>query len=167
MNPKYLPTTVEGKLVHLVEECSEVTKAITKSIRFGLDNTVPPSSENNVDWFPPTNRATLLEEMKDLEMALIIVREAIQLTPQPKPTPQPTTIRRSRWALLWSEWSVTSKSASDGTQVPRTHQDSRECPSCGYNPPHDKGCLLDAALTDAGYVTAESRDAARQKLLTR
>lgn len=65
-------------------------------------------------------------------------------------------------ALLWSEWGVEAKAGDDGTQVPATYE--KACPSCGYDPPHNEGCRLDAALTKAGLPDQASRDEARKMM---
>lgn len=51
---------IEHLLVCLVEECAEVQKEATKSLRFGLDDFNP-----TVDW-AKTNRIKLEEELIDL-----------------------------------------------------------------------------------------------------
>lgn len=69
---KYYPATVGQKLGYLVEECGEVLSAIGKTQRWGLDSYNPdigPESE--------TNRAWILRELRDLEDACKIVREAL------------------------------------------------------------------------------------------
>ena len=56
MDAKYLPTTTEGKLVHLIEECGETIQAATKVLRFGLHNS----------WDMKRNDSRLVEEIEDL-----------------------------------------------------------------------------------------------------
>lgn len=68
--PKYLPHTYEGKLIHLVEECAEVQKAVTKIQRFGLENYNPDTKIQNSD--------KLFQEMKDLELTWKRLKKDIQ-----------------------------------------------------------------------------------------
>lgn len=58
MNPQYLPTTPEGRLARLVEECGEVLQVLGKAVRFGIQNRHPKGG--------PTNREALLLELDDL-----------------------------------------------------------------------------------------------------
>jgi len=70
---KYYPQTIGGKLGYLTEECGEVLAAVGKTLRWGLDSRNPEpgaSSETNREW--------ILRELKDLESAIAIVREAIK-----------------------------------------------------------------------------------------
>lgn len=69
MKEKYLPTTPEGRLWRLVEECSEVIKDVAKAGRFGMD-TVSPEGEDA----GTTPRQRLLSEFKDLDHAIAAVR---------------------------------------------------------------------------------------------
>ena len=70
MDAKYLPTTDEGKLVHLIEECGETIQAATKVLRFGLHNS----------WDMKRNDRRLAEEIGDLcyasEAVIEIIRKA-------------------------------------------------------------------------------------------
>ena len=69
---KYFPRTVEQKLGYLVEECGEVMAAVGKTQRWGLESYNPdlgPDSETNREW--------IMREIRDLERACQIVREAI------------------------------------------------------------------------------------------
>ncbi len=68
MDERYLPTTREGKLDRLVEECAEVIQAVQKLKRFGPG----PNTVDGVEH--PDNIEHLLEEMKDLDHALSQVR---------------------------------------------------------------------------------------------
>ena len=70
MNKKYLPTTCEGKMLHVIEECSEVQHAITKAMRFGLDKYHP--RDVHLD-----NRNKILSELDDLESAISKLRDAL------------------------------------------------------------------------------------------
>lgn len=63
----YEPKTLEHKLAYLIEECSEVQKACCKIIRFGAKSYAPKSPWNN--W------NLLLNEMRDVELAVKIIRE--------------------------------------------------------------------------------------------
>ena len=69
MQQKYLPKTFDGKLIHLIEECSEVTKCVTKIQRFGINNSHPRRLISN--------REALLNEMKDLVAAMNKVKKAM------------------------------------------------------------------------------------------
>ena len=68
MNEQFLPTTREGKLERLVEECAEVIQAVQKLKRFGPG----PNMVDGKEF--PDNIDHLLDEMKDLEHALAQVR---------------------------------------------------------------------------------------------
>jgi|WetSurMetagenome_2_1015567.scaffolds.fasta_scaffold41798_4 hypothetical protein len=70
MKQEYLPTTFEGKLVHLTEECAEVVKCITKIQRFGLSSKHPAKNVTNVD--------ALYAEMADLQATWRRVSKAIR-----------------------------------------------------------------------------------------
>jgi NTP pyrophosphatase (non-canonical NTP hydrolase) len=63
MNPKYLPTTTEGKMGRVAEEAGEVVQAIGKILRFGFFSRYPADAPNN-------NVDDLLSEMEDLEDAI-------------------------------------------------------------------------------------------------
>ena len=65
------PVTLDGKLLHVVEEASEVSKAACKALRFGLKNRFPnrPSSE--------TNEEVLRREMSDLIDAINALVESL------------------------------------------------------------------------------------------
>lgn len=61
---EYLPTTFEGDLVRLMEECAEVQKCAAKLLRFG-----------NRVWGDNLSNAELLEdEMSDLKAQIARVR---------------------------------------------------------------------------------------------
>ena len=72
MNPKYLPTDLNGKLVHVADECAEVTNVICKIQRFGIDFQHPFTGVRN--------REKLQEEITDLRGAL--VRLVSELMPE-------------------------------------------------------------------------------------
>jgi NTP pyrophosphatase (non-canonical NTP hydrolase) len=69
---KYYPRTIDQKLGYLVEECGEVMAAVGKTQRWGLGSYNPdigPDSETNRDW--------ILRELRDMEQACQIVRDAL------------------------------------------------------------------------------------------
>ena len=68
MDAKYLPTTDEGKLIHLIEECGETIQAATKVLRFGLEG----------EWNGKSNAESLVDELKDLTHASAAVISAIE-----------------------------------------------------------------------------------------
>lgn len=70
MIKKYLPKSVEGKMIHVVEECSEVQHAITKALRFGLDKYHPRDKSYD-------NRNRILNELDDLESAIGRLRDVL------------------------------------------------------------------------------------------
>jgi len=72
MNPKYLPTTIDGKIDRLVEESGEVTEVIGRVLRivgktgrFGLTSAHPEGG--------PNNAALMLSELADLRHAISAV----------------------------------------------------------------------------------------------
>ncbi|WP_439357950.1 hypothetical protein [Bradyrhizobium sp. DASA03007] len=76
MNPKYLPTTVDGKTVRVVEESGEVVEVIGRCLRifgkigrFGLDSTSPGGGPNNAAMF--------LSELADLRHAISQVENSL------------------------------------------------------------------------------------------
>ncbi|ARQ95274.1 hypothetical protein [Bradyrhizobium phage BDU-MI-1] len=76
MNPKFLPTTTEGKVDRLGEEAGEVVEVIGRVLRikgkidrFGLDSTHPGGG--------PNNAAVLLSEMADLRHAISTIENEI------------------------------------------------------------------------------------------
>lgn len=74
MDTRLLPTTLDGKLDHVIEECAEVTKTICKCRRFGFE----PHTFDGVAY---DDRAHLLAEIRDLHGAL--GRLEIELTTVP------------------------------------------------------------------------------------
>ncbi|BBB99670.1 hypothetical protein [Bradyrhizobium elkanii] len=69
MNPRYLPTTVDGKVARVVEESGEVVEVIGRCLRifgkigrFGLDSADPEGGPNNAAMF--------LSELADLRHAI-------------------------------------------------------------------------------------------------
>ena len=70
MNNKYLPSTPEGKLLHLAEECAELAGIINKTYRFKEETCV--SLEESLDMYNPddkkkqTNRELILLEIEDV-----------------------------------------------------------------------------------------------------
>jgi len=71
MNLDLLPTTPEGKYIHLMEECAEVIKVCSKILRFGLYNISPVHPEEG------TNHQKIREEMEDLRYAMSRVEEML------------------------------------------------------------------------------------------
>lgn len=67
MKPEYLPTTPDGRMWRLVEECSEVIYEACKCGRFGM--------QGHVDFIASgqTNRARLVKELADLKHAIAAV----------------------------------------------------------------------------------------------
>lgn len=70
MDKRYLPSDETGKIIHLMEECAEVTKACAKVLRFGWDSSSPYPWHENI-----SNRHQLLSEMEDVEFAIGSLRE--------------------------------------------------------------------------------------------
>jgi NTP pyrophosphatase (non-canonical NTP hydrolase) len=66
MDINYQPKTLEQALAHVVEECGEVTQALGKTFRFGL-NSVNPKLPANLQ---ETNRDMVLREINDLKNAI-------------------------------------------------------------------------------------------------
>ncbi|MEY9575783.1 hypothetical protein ABIE88_003359 [Bradyrhizobium diazoefficiens] len=85
MNPRYLPTTREGKIDRLVEESGEVLLAIGKAARFGLESTHPDGG--------PNNAARLLSELADLRHAISEVENEIT---------DAAKVRRTGQDLVWT-----------------------------------------------------------------
>jgi hypothetical protein len=76
MNPKLLPTTLDGKIGRVVEESGEVVEVvgrvlriIGKTNRFGLTSTHPDGG--------PNNAAAMLSELADLRHAISAVENGI------------------------------------------------------------------------------------------
>jgi hypothetical protein len=72
MDSTKLPTDELGKLIHVVEECAEVQKAISKLIRFGFD------AHNPNDPKKVPNVVALLAEIDDLQRAIERVRPTLK-----------------------------------------------------------------------------------------
>jgi hypothetical protein len=64
MDPRYLPTTFDGHLARLIEECAEVIQCCTKIQRFGPENYHPD------DKHKISNLAHLHREIADLQSAI-------------------------------------------------------------------------------------------------
>lgn len=64
MNLAELPDGLDGKLIHVEEECAEVMQEICKIRRFGVNGQHPREPEKG------TNRERLLREMGQLSAAL-------------------------------------------------------------------------------------------------
>jgi hypothetical protein len=60
----YLPDTLEGKVVHVQEECAEVIQAACKIQRWGWD-AINPDSASLL-----TNAERLVLELRDLRLAI-------------------------------------------------------------------------------------------------
>jgi hypothetical protein len=76
MNPKWLPTTLDGQINRVVEESGEVTEIIGKVLRvigktgrFGLTSAHPEGR--------PNNAALLLSELADLRHAISVIENGI------------------------------------------------------------------------------------------
>jgi hypothetical protein len=76
MNPRFLPNTLDGKIVRITEESGEVIEVIGKCMRvvgkigrFGIDSTHPSGG--------PNNAALLLSELADLRHAISQVENSI------------------------------------------------------------------------------------------
>lgn len=69
MNPLLLPTTLEGKIDRIVEECGEVLQEIGKAGRFGLESAHPKGGLNNA--------ALILSEMADLRHAISVLENEL------------------------------------------------------------------------------------------
>jgi hypothetical protein len=68
MIPQFLPEDEESKLIHLIEECSELIKAASTVLRFGMGSTTKNSKLNSV---------CLLDEIMDVGMAMDEVRKIL------------------------------------------------------------------------------------------
>lgn len=69
MNPDYIDIGLpEDKLI---EECSEVIKAICKAKRFGINGQIPGAEIGY------TNKERIIEELNDLELALFNYRKEL------------------------------------------------------------------------------------------
>jgi len=69
MNPKYLPTDLDGKIDRIVEESGEVLQVVGKIGRFGLTSSHPLGG--------PNNAALMLSELADLRHAISVVENEI------------------------------------------------------------------------------------------
>lgn len=72
MRPDLLPTTIEGKLSHLVEECGEVLQCIGKWQRFGARAT---DFQTGITY---DNAENLLIELNQLRLAIVTVQEHLR-----------------------------------------------------------------------------------------
>lgn len=71
MNPRYLPTTPEGRLEHVIEECAEVIKAAQKLKRFGPSPAV-------IDGVAYNNLLHLVRELRDLSQTIARVADDLE-----------------------------------------------------------------------------------------
>lgn len=74
MKAAYRPQTTQQRLGYLVEECGEVLAATGKTLRWGLESFNPELSKRKRE----TNRKWILRELKDLDRAIQLVREALE-----------------------------------------------------------------------------------------
>lgn len=77
MQLELLPDGLDGKLIHVEEECAEVLQDVCKLRRFGPDNWHPREPEKG------TNRERLLREMGQLRDAIDRLEEEL-LPPRPE-----------------------------------------------------------------------------------
>lgn len=81
MKKKYLPSTSEGKLLHLAEECNELAGIINKTYRFKEETCV--ALEEALDMYNPEdkkqtpNRELILLEIKDVIRCIEQVKEEL------------------------------------------------------------------------------------------
>lgn len=79
-DPKYLQHGFDLRLAKVIEEMGEALAAAGKTQRWGRDSVNPElpveHQEKNINW--------LLRELKDVEVAIIQLREAIELENAPK-----------------------------------------------------------------------------------
>ena len=74
MDQKWLPTTIESQLAHVIEECGEVLAAAGKIQRFGWNNFNPDAPKDERE----SNFRVLLREMDDLEQAMRSLRQGMK-----------------------------------------------------------------------------------------
>lgn len=73
MKHQYLPKSQEQRLGYLVEECGEVMAAVGKALRWGLESVNPELPPERQE----TNREWILRELRDLDLAIGLAREAL------------------------------------------------------------------------------------------
>jgi NTP pyrophosphatase (non-canonical NTP hydrolase) len=65
VHEQFLPTTLNAKIAHVLEETGEVSQMIGKIYRFGLTSRNPLKPND-----PRDNRRLLLDELWDLRLAI-------------------------------------------------------------------------------------------------
>jgi hypothetical protein len=111
MDAKYLPTTVEGKLIHLIEECGETIQAAAKVLRFGFDSR----------WNGTSNTEKILDEIKDLthagEAIIDVIKERAEASSE---TPTGSEIEAARDEV----WGAFCDGLRTGPRPPNLRTDS-------------------------------------------
>ncbi len=79
MQLELLPDGLDGKLIHVEEECAEVLQEVCKMRRFGPESEHPREPEKG------TNRKRLLREMSQLRDAINRLEEELLTSWPPEP----------------------------------------------------------------------------------